>query len=107
MVPHSWVVECLEMFGIAKNVREFLKNSMQSWRTELTSCGHVLGTVKIKRCIFQEDSISPLFLVLCMIPLSLVLRKVTAGSAWGAHEVKTNHLLYIDDLKLYGNHTIK
>ena len=101
MVPHSWVVECLEMFGIAKNVREFLKNSMQSWRTELTSCGHVLGRVKINRGIFQGDSLSLTF-VLCMIPLSLVLRKVKAGYAWGANEVKTNHLLYMDDLKLYG-----
>ena len=37
-----------------------------------------------------------------MIPLSLVLRKVKAGYIWGANEVKTNHLLYMDDLKLYG-----
>ena len=102
MVPHSWVVECLEMFGIAKNVREFLKDSMQSWRTELTSCGHMLGTVNINRGIFQGDSLSPLLFVLCMIPLSLVLRKVKAGYVWGANEVKTNHLLYMDDVKLYG-----
>ena len=102
MLPHSWVVKCLEMFGIAKNVREFLKSSMQSWRTELTSGGHVLGTVKINRGIFQGDSLSPLLFVLCMIPLSLVLRKVKAGYAWGANEVKTNHLLDMDDLKLYG-----
>ena len=103
IVPHSWIVECLEMSGIANNVREFLKNSMQSWRTKLTSCGHVQGTVKINRGIFQRDSISPLLFVLCMIPLSLVLRKVKAGYAWGANEVKTNHLLYMDDLKLNGN----
>ena len=41
VVPHSWIVECLEMFGIAKNVREFLQDSMQSWKTELTSCGNI------------------------------------------------------------------
>ena len=53
MVPHSWIVECLEIFGIANNFREFLKDIMQSWGTELMSCGHVLSTVKIKRGIFQ------------------------------------------------------
>ena len=25
MVPHNWIRECLEMFGIALNVREFLR----------------------------------------------------------------------------------
>ena len=31
MVPHSWISECLEMFGIANNGQDFLKNSMKSW----------------------------------------------------------------------------
>ena len=29
MVPHSWIVECLEMFGIAENVKKFLIDSMK------------------------------------------------------------------------------
>ena len=37
MVPHSWVSECLETFGIAKNVQDFLNNSMKSWKSELDS----------------------------------------------------------------------
>ena len=32
MVPHSWIVECLEIFGIATNVRQFLLRSMKSGR---------------------------------------------------------------------------
>ena len=35
-VPHSWIVECLEMFGIADNVKKFLIDSMKTW---LTSSG--------------------------------------------------------------------
>ena len=101
IVPHSWIVECLEMFGIANNIKEFLNDSMQSWRTELTSCGRVLGRIKINRGIFQGDSLSPLLFVLCMILLSMVLRKVKAGYVWGFNELKTNHLLYMDDLKLH------
>ena len=39
MVPHSWVEECLKMFGIARNVEQFICNSMMKWKTELTGCG--------------------------------------------------------------------
>ena len=37
-----------------------------------------------------------------MIPMSLVLRKVKAGYEWGKKELSLNHLLFMDDLKLYG-----
>ena len=37
MVPHSWLMECTTMLGIALNVREMLSNSMKSWKVELTS----------------------------------------------------------------------
>ena len=30
MASHSWVSECLEIFGIANNVQDFLNNSMKS-----------------------------------------------------------------------------
>ena len=69
MVPHSWFSECLEMFGIANNVQDFLNNSMKSWKLELNASGEKLGQVDIRRGIFQGDSLSPLF-VLCMVPLT-------------------------------------
>ena len=102
MVPHSWIGECLEMFGIAVNVRQFLLSSMKKWKTELTSCGQQLGVVNINRGIFQGDSLSPLLFVLCMVPLSLVLRRSKAGYKWGGREFQINHLLFMDDLKLFG-----
>ena len=34
-----------------------------------------LGEVDVKRGIFQGDSLSPLLFVLCMVPLSLILRR--------------------------------
>ena len=101
-VPHSWISECMEMFGIAENVRNFLQKSMTQWKLSLTSNGEELGEVDVKRGIFQGDSLSPLLFVLSMIPLSLLLRKVQACYEWGKKEFKVNHLLFMDDLKLFG-----
>lgn len=98
MVPHSWIEECLEMFGIAVNVTQFLLSSMKKWKTEFTSCGQQLGVVNINRGIFQGDSLSPLLSVLCMAPLSFALRRSIAGYEWGGREFKINHLLFMDDL---------
>ena len=100
MVPHPWILECLKLFGAAENIRSLLENSMKSWRTELTSNGQTLGTVSIKRGIFQGDSLSPLLFVVTMIPLTLILRKCEAGCLY-ANNTKLNHLFFMDDLKLY------
>ena len=101
MVPHSWIIECLEMFGIAENVKKFLTDSMKTGKTELTSSGERLGVIHIRREIFQGDSLSPPLFVLFIIPLTLILRKSTAGYDI-AKEYKVNVLLFMDDLKLFG-----
>ena len=36
-----------------------------------------------------------------MIPLLLILRKLKASYEWGKKEYKLNHLLFMDDLKLF------
>ena len=102
MVPHNWIGECLELFGIAVNVRQFLLSSMKKWKTELTSCGQQLGVVNLNIGIFQGDSLSPLLFVLCMVPILFVLRRSGAGYERGGREFKINHLLFMDDLKRFG-----
>ena len=73
MVPHSWVLKCLEMVGAAKNIVSIISSNMLNWKTVLTSGGTVLGQVDIKRGIFQGDSLSPLLFIVIMLPLTLVL----------------------------------
>lgn len=102
MVPHSWILETLEMFGIAKNVVAMLRNSMPDWKTNLYSGNTHLGDVSIKRGIFQGDSFSPLLFVVALIPISMVLRKVKMGYDLGKNGPRLNHLLFMDDLKLFG-----
>ena len=101
LVPHSWVNEYMEMFGIAENLRTFLQKSMQQWRLSLTANGEDLGEVNVKRGIFQGGSLSPLLFGLSMVPWSLILKKENACYKWGKKEYKLNHLLFMDDLKLY------
>jgi len=90
------------MAGIADNVINFIQKSMDQWKLSLTASGEHLGDVEVKRGIFQGDSLSPLLFVLSMFPLSLILRKVNASYDWGGKEYKLNHLLFMDDLKLFG-----
>ena len=100
MLPHPWILECLKLFGAAENIRSLLENSMNSWRAELTSNGQSLGTVPIKRGIFQGDSLFSLLFVVTMIPLTLILTTCEAGYLY-ANNTKLHHLSFMDDLKLY------
>ena len=102
MVPHSWILETLRLTGVAENIRDFLKRTMANWKTVLTSSGEELGEVGIRRGIFQGDTLSPLLFVVAMIPLSYLLNKETMGYKFGKEGKKINHLLFMDDLKLYG-----
>ena len=101
MVPHSWILECLNSLGISENIQQFLDKTMKTWRVELTCANQQLGEVKINRGIFQGDALSPLLFVVAMIPLTHVLRKIKSGYEFTRSKEKVNHVLYMDDLKLY------
>ena len=76
---------------------------MKSWRTTLMSNGQNLGDVNIRRGIFQGDSLSPLLFVVSLIPLSVLLRKTKGKYQFSKEGESINHLLFMDDLKLYGS----
>ena len=101
MVLHSWIIECLDLFGVAENIKSLLVNSMEKWKVMLYSGNSELGEVEIKTNIFQGDSLSPLVIVLALIPLSLIFRKAKAAYEFSEGKKKINHLLFMDDLKLY------
>ena len=101
MVPHSCIIEYLDLFGVAENIKSLLVISIENWKVILCSGNSELGEVKIKRGIFQGDSLSPLVFVLALILLSLILRKAKAAYEFSESKEKINHLLFMDDLKLY------
>ena len=101
MVPHLWIIECLDLFEVAENIKSLLVNNMEKWKVMLCSGNSELGEVEIKRGIFQGDSLSPFVFVLAYIPLSLILRKTKVAYEFSESKEKINHLLFMDDLKLY------
>ena len=98
MVPHCWIEECLNIFGITEDIKTQLSESMKSWRTELTSGSDVYGDVQIQRGLFKGDIPSPLLLVIAMIPLNLPLRK--SRFAYDFNKKLINQPMFIDNLKL-------
>ena len=60
MVPYSWIIECLDLIGVADNVKSLLVNSMEKWKVMLYSRNSELDEVEIKPGIFQGDSSTPL-----------------------------------------------
>ena len=74
---------------------------MKTWRVELTAGGRSLAEAKIQRGIFQGDALSTLIFIIVMMPLDHILRKCTAGYKLSGSQKKINHLMYMDDIKLF------
>ena len=47
-VPHSLIIECLDLFGAAENIKSLLVNSTEKWKVMLYSGNSQLGEVEIK-----------------------------------------------------------
>ena len=101
MVPHSWTRKCLDLFGVAENIKSLLVNSIEKWKVMLCSGNPWLDEVEIKQGIFQGDSLFPLVFGLALIPLGSVLRMAKGAYEFSESKDKITHLLLMDDLKLY------
>lgn len=110
MVPHSWLLEVLEIYKIHPVIRQFLAIAMQQWKTKIhlkTSDGRLeTDFIYIRRGIFQGDALSALWFCLSLNPLSNALKGTNVG-----FQIKLDrrtlyilsHLMYVDDMKLYGS----
>ncbi|XP_068734717.1 uncharacterized protein [Montipora capricornis] len=50
MLPHSWIKESLDWFGVASNVKNLLFKSMEQWRTELHAMSTPIGKSRSIEC---------------------------------------------------------
>ncbi|XP_067932894.1 uncharacterized protein [Watersipora subatra] len=90
------------MYNVHSALVTFIKVSMTKWKTELDANRKKLVSVKIKRGIYQGDSLSPLLFCICLNMLSNMLEETQYGYQFKSG-TKISHLFYIDDIKLYAN----
>ena len=48
MVPHSWIKVCLDLFGVAENIKTWLFNGMEKWGVILCAGNSELGEVEVR-----------------------------------------------------------
>ena len=101
MVPQSWIIHFLKMYKISHEDINFIEKTMQTWRVELKAGERSLAGTKIQRGIFQGDALSPLQFIIAMRPANHILRKCAAGYKFSRSQEKINHLMYMDDIKLF------
>ena len=89
------------MYKISDEVIKLIEKTMKTWRVELTAGGSSLAKAKIQRGIFQGDALLPLLSIIAMMTLNYILRKCTGGYKLSRSQEKINHLMYIDDIKLF------
>ena len=101
MVLQSWIINSLKIYKIYDEVIKFVKKTMENWRAKIDSKGKILAEVKILREIFQGDALSSLRFVIAKMPLNHMLRKCTSGCKLTKSQEKINHLMYMNDIKLF------
>ena len=92
MIPQSLTLESLGLVEVSENIRKSMKNC----NTSLASCWVYLVNVDIRRVIFHGNSLSPLPIVICMIPLTQILKEVKKGS-YQKKILKSGYTLKIEE----------
>ena len=101
-IDHEYLLTCISKLNLPQWIGTFLEATIKKWHIEIKAGSETLLTKKIERGILQGDSLSPLLFVLCMDPLSRKLNSTFPKVSIQTDKCLfgTNHLLFIDDLKL-------
>jgi hypothetical protein len=99
-LDHRWILHWLHQYKVDRKIIRLLERLMGQWESILVIGGSEFSTpIRITRGIFQGDSLSPLLFLIGMNPISTALAKRPEGIKVGAKNL--NHLLYVDDYKIY------
>lgn len=105
-IPHKWIIKTMNIYRIHPNIIKLCESSMSKWCTQLSIRANQ-SSIKTKRInvrsgIFQGDTLSPLLFCIALFPLSNILNlDKKAGYQLHKQEQAINHMLYMDDLKIF------
>ena len=108
-VPHDWLQKSLEIHKFPAKITNFFSTLMTKWKTSMHICtqNETISTnnINIKNGIFQGDCPSGLHFILCLLPLSWLIKRSKIGYSIGRRNERSivSHLLFMDDIKLYAN----
>nr|XP_027199818.1 uncharacterized protein LOC113793939 [Dermatophagoides pteronyssinus] len=100
-VSHVYLIECLQQLNLPTNLVNFVQRMLCNQRTKLIVNGNSIGSAAIDKGILQGDSLSPKLFVLALEPLSRILNRKCEKISVRDTELKRNHILFIDDIKLF------
>ena len=100
MVLQSWIINCHKMCKISHETINFIEKNMKDWRVELTAGGKSLAEIKIQRDFPVRCTITPT-IHNCHDVTKPHTQKSTAGYKLSISQDKANHLMYMDDIKLF------
>lgn len=106
-ISHEWLLKVLDVYKCPTAIKDFLEIVIPNWNVIMTakgSCESVTtDPIYIRRGIFQGDSLSPLLFCLAINPLSQIMNKYKDKGYRLKDKTLINHLIYMDDLKIYSN----
>ncbi|KAI5748311.1 hypothetical protein M8J77_024164 [Diaphorina citri] len=103
-IPHSWLIETMNIYRIAPELLSFVTRTMTTWKIDLNLTSEQstlkVKNISLKNGIYQGDSMSPLLFCMALFPLSSIISDSKTGYTCNNETHKISHLLYVDDLKL-------
>ena len=110
-VLHKWLPYALKLAKVPEKLIVAVAELPKVWKTKLQLNGtHERIMTKIiilLKGIFQGDSLSIIFFILSVNPLSHLLNHLKGYAAGNERNINITHSFFVDDLKLYVGTTKK
>ena len=110
-VPHSWIIESLELAKVPPTIIEAIKQLMRKWKTQAQLRGTTTGIetdfINYFRGTLHGDTLSLILFVLSVNLFSFFLKKHDGYKTENAKQHYVSHLFFVDDIKLYARNIPK
>ena len=108
-IPHTWLIKALHLAKLPIQLINAIETLTQCWYTRVTlnSESETLTTniIKFLKGIFQGDSLSVSLFVICLNPLSFLLKRVKGYALGQGRSIHHTQNFFVDNLKLYAQTT--